>query len=461
MKSVSDIVDQVLFVSLLAIIPIVVIPYGTVDAWWEAIFECLVFFLTAIWILKATFASGWQLRKLSLVFPLIVLTAYAFLQAIQWPSTSGTAAPRMLSVDHYQTYLTARKLLALTLFLAALLTHTSTAKRFRWCVKTIIAVGLGSALFGILRQFLQSPESNQGFILSFLFYGIGYGQFISPNAFAYVMELTLGLLLGLILGGGVRRNRVLIYAAILAVVWTALVLSNSRGGLLSLGGQVVFVLLVSLNWYLDRKLSSGEEAQRWMIFLRQSKLVRALGIIFVLGGLTAGVFWIGGINLANKMAGDTEVEQAGPDGSTRQEIWRASGRMFRNNLWTGVGFGAYYLAIPQYQVGSGRLKLEQAHNDYLDLAASGGIIGLVLSAWFVTILIGRARASFKQHDGYQRAAALGAVTGMLGVGIHSFVDFGLQVTAVAIMFATLVVIVVADVRTESSRLLSHRVARKR
>src|SRR6266566_5169577 len=91
---------------------------------------------------------------------------------------------------------------------------------------------LASALFGILRQLLQSPDSPSGFILPFLFFGMGYGEFLSPNVFAYLMEMAFGLLAGLMLGVGVRRDRILIYLAVALVVWTALVLSNTRGGIL-------------------------------------------------------------------------------------------------------------------------------------------------------------------------------------------------------------------------------------
>src|SRR5207302_1278068 len=142
-----------------------------------------------------------------------------------------------------------RKALALTLFLGLLLLHTSTPRRFRWLVRVVIGLGLASALFGILRQVLQSPDSPAGFVLPFLFYGTGYGQFIYHNVFSYLMEMTIGLLAGLVLGGALRRDRIPFYLAIAAVVWTALVLSNSRGGIFSLTCQSVFVLFMSLTWY--------------------------------------------------------------------------------------------------------------------------------------------------------------------------------------------------------------------
>jgi len=423
-----------------------------VDAWWEALFECVVFVVTAIWMLELVFLGVPRVRSLFVVLPLVLITAYAFAQTVELPvawlpaKIGRLTAQHTLSIDRYQTYLTARKALALTLFFGLLLLHTSTPKRLRWLIRAVIGLGLASALFGILRQFLQSPDSPAGFVLPILFYGMGYGQFLSPNPFAYLMEMPFGLLAGMILGGGVRRDRVLVYLAIIIPVWTALVLSNSRGGIVSLTIESILLLFVSLNWYAARQLSRKDgNLHRWFTFLRGSRLVRFLFVVLMVGVLFVGVFWMGGENLASKLHNEDSTRNI-VDGATRTEIWRSSWELVKHNPWTGVGFGAYFLAIPEYQIGSGRLRLEQAHNDYLDLAANGGIVAVGLAGWFIAMIILRARSSLRSADAYRRTAALGAVAGIVGVGVHSFVDFGLQVTGLAVVFAALVVIAIADER---------------
>lgn len=450
----GKLLDSIVFVCLLGLTILSVIPYGLVDAWWEAAFECAVFAITAIWIFELVFLGVPRVRNLFILLPLILITAYAFAQTVELPVSwlpSGIGrltAQHTLSIDRYQTYLTARKTLALTLFFGLLLLHTSTPKRLRWLIRAVIGLGLASALFGILRQFLQSPDSPAGFVLPFLFYGMGYGQFLSPNPFAYLMEMPFGLLAGMILAGGVRRDRVLVYLAVIIPVWTALVLSNSRGGIVSLTIQSILLLFVSLNWYSARQLSRKDGMQhKWFTFLRGSLLVRFLFVVLMVGALFAGVFWMGGENLASKLHNEESTRNI--DGSTRKEIWRSSWELVKHNPWTGVGFGAYFLAIPEYQIGSGRLKLEQAHNDYLDLAANGGVVAVGLAGWFVVLIIWRARSSLRSRDAYRRAACLGALAGIVGVAVHSVVDFGLQLTGVAVVFAALIVIAVADNRVES------------
>src|SRR5437870_13709318 len=79
----ARILNTVVFWGLLCVIPLAVSPYGTVDTWWEATFECLIFFLTAAWIVAAVFAGDWQIRRLPIVLPMAAITVYAFVQAIR------------------------------------------------------------------------------------------------------------------------------------------------------------------------------------------------------------------------------------------------------------------------------------------------------------------------------------------------------------------------------------------
>jgi O-antigen ligase len=449
---IAGLLDGLIFVGLLALIVIVAIPYGTVDAWWESVFECIVWALTAIWLLKISFPGNTNIRKVLILLPLVLIALYAFSQVVVWPTWlargfTGLSAQRTLTIDRYQTYLTARKILALTLFLGLLFLHVSTPFRLRWLVRVVIGVGVASALFGILRQLLQSPDSADGFVLPFLFPGIGYGQFISPNVFAYLMEMTLALLAGLVFGGGVRRERVLIYLAISVPVWAALVLSNSRGGIIGLICSVIFVLFISLNWHATRAVARpGGAGNRWWLLLT-ARWTRVVLMIVIVGTLLTTVFWMGGETLFSKLQGESAPQEA-VDG-TRQEIWRSSWKLARQNPWTGVGFGAYFLAIPQYQRSAGTVKLEEAHDDYLDLAANGGVVAVVLACWFAFNIIRRTRFALKSRDAYRRAVCLGAEAGLIAICVHSFVDFGLQITGIAVVFGALIVISAADKNVEA------------
>src|SRR5580765_6128541 len=82
----AKLLDRMVFVGLLVLIVTTSIPYGTVDPWWDAFFQCMVFTLCALWILEGLFSGTWQMNKLLLVVPLILITAYAFFQTFPWPA---------------------------------------------------------------------------------------------------------------------------------------------------------------------------------------------------------------------------------------------------------------------------------------------------------------------------------------------------------------------------------------
>ncbi len=120
--------------------------------------------------------------------------------------------------------------------------------------------------------------------------------------------------------------------------------------------------------------------------------------------------------------------------------------MINANMIAGVGVGGYWAAIPKYHDASGAITPQQAHNDYLGLLASGGLISLAIGAWFCGALIVAARRKILSSlDSFDRAACFGALVGLCGVAIHSIFDFGLHITANGLLFAALVVIATRDV----------------
>src|SRR5439155_11046441 len=167
-------------------------------------------------------------------------------------------------------------------------------------------------------------------------------------------------------------------------------------------------------------------------FIQSSFLIRIPVIVLIVSVLIAAMFWMGGEKFTSRLGEGISITES-IDNLTRTATWRSSWELIKRQPWTGIGFGNYFLAITEFQTSAGRFKLEQAHNDYLDLAANGGVIAVGLAGWFIAWIIWRARSSLQSTDAYRRAAAFGAVAGMLSVGVHSLVDLGLQVTGIALV----------------------------
>ena len=143
--------------------------------------------------------------------------------------------------------------------------------------------------------------------------------------------------------------------------------------------------------------------------------------------------------------GEEEASQASaPARAGRRDIWAATWEMFEAHPLAGVGFGGYWVAVSRYHEGSGRSVPQQAHSDYLETLASGGLIGAALVACFVFLFAGQSMPLLRRGSSFERAARLGALTGLCGVAAHSLVEFGLHVPSNA--YAALALAAVAACR---------------
>jgi O-antigen ligase len=307
--------------------------------------------------------------------------------------------------------------------------YAGTERRVRVLVYTVLAIAVASAVFGIFRQ---TTQQETGFLLPLLKKNQGYGQFINKNHFAFLMEMAFGLGLGIILGGGVARERLMIYVALLLPIWTALVLANSRGGILAMLAQVVVAVLLLISSRGDYELPK----------FAQSGALRALLLVVLVAGILFGTFWVGGDRLATNFENATNEigSTTTRAGASRNEIWRATLKMFAAHPIAGVGLGAYWIGITAYHEASGLMTPQEAHNDYLELLSSGGLTGLALGVWFAVAVVRKIRQNLSIDTGYKRAVRLGAILGITGVAAHSLVDFGLHIMTNAVVFIVLLVI---------------------
>ncbi|HWN11879.1 MAG TPA: O-antigen ligase family protein [Pyrinomonadaceae bacterium] len=442
----ADLLGRIIFVLLLGLIVFTAIPYGTAEPWWKAFFVCAVFSLCILWLIEGLLRQKWfndlnGIRRIAL--PVLAFALFSFVQTIHFGNIANTNW-NSISADPYQTRFFVFQFLALSLAGMLSWRYASTERRLRAVINVVIAVAVASAIFGILRQTMQHSI---GFGLPIIGPDQGYGQFINRNHFAYLMEMGFGLALGLVVGGGVRRDQGLIYLAALLPLWTGLVLCNSRGGLIAMLAQITAaVLLFTTVTPLENAATASSRAAR----LLKSKTAQLALLVILVGGVIFGTLWMGGDQLAARLAATgNELPSArveSRDGVRRNEVWVSTWRMFAANPIVGVGMGAYWARVPEFHDASGAMTPQQAHNDYLELLASGGLIGLTIGVWFVLSLFRSTRENLRSPNRFRRAAAFGATMAIVGVAVHSLADFGLHLLINALVFTTLVVIAASKPR---------------
>jgi O-antigen ligase len=456
-QRLEHLLGSAVFYGALVLIVLAAVPYGSVESWWTSFFEVGVFAIAALWSIEAVIGSGYHFRRWGwLALPAGSLIIFSFIQTIPL----GTAAVgsldstlrRAISADPFETRSFVFRIAALTLLGILLLRFTDRRVRLQALIHTVIGIGVATALFGILRQTMQ--HADMGFVLPALPRGIGYAQIISRNQFAFMMEMSLGVALGMIFRRGVRYEVSLFYLSLALPIGVALILANSRGGIITMTCQLIFLALMVVPALWTDKETRGDNPERH----KRTLIViatRAL-LIAVLVGVTAmAVVWVGGERVVSNLStvSDELKPEAEPGrwNTSRMEMWGATWRMIKEHPGVGIGFGGYWIAIARYHDASGTYTPQQAHNDYLEILASGGIVGVAIWLCLIVLVLRRLRRVLLVEDSFRRAAALGALVGLVGVAIHSLFDFGLHLTIDAALCVALVAIGTADIQGRAQR----------
>ena len=136
------------------------------------------------------------------------------------------------------------------------------------------------------------------------------------------------------------------------------------------------------------------------------------------------------------------VEAGGVD-PIRLTLWDAAHRMIADAPWLGLGLGTFESAYQLYATEVFPYVMDKAHSDYLEFAAGLGLPAAI--AWWMAILwlaLLCVRGVFVRRR--NRAYPLLAVGATALVGFHSAFDFSLQIPAVALSYAAILGLGVAQ-----------------
>src|SRR5215210_75564 len=174
----------------------------------------------------------------------------------------------------------------------------------------------------------------------------------------------------------------------------------------------------------------------------------------LLVGLFLGVLLLGGEFSITRF-----IDTVNTDDPTtgRAHFWAVTLDIIRAHPYVGAGLGAFGVIYTRYDTRNGLYRLEQAHNDYLQVLSDGGIVGAVLALSFVVLLFYKAISRAQSRDDFRRGVALAALSGCFAVLVHSFFDFTLHTTSNALLFLVLAALATLDGRVENtSRKHRHR-----
>jgi hypothetical protein len=243
------------FVFLIICVAIVLsaLAFGTVHYWALAIFNLGALAILILWLVDAWTLGTLRISRNLLQLPLLGTIVLGLIQLLPLRSLSGSglALPvtQALSLDPNATRLVLVQISTLFVYFAATLVFTDTPHRLHILVRTIIIFGFFLALFGLTQSF-ASP--NRVYWFRELSQSTAFGPFINRHHFAGYMELTIALPLGLLFGNAIEKEKRLLYLFAAFLMGVALVLTGSRGGIISLFAEILFFALFTALWRPER-----------------------------------------------------------------------------------------------------------------------------------------------------------------------------------------------------------------
>ncbi len=328
-------------------------------------------------------------------------------------------------------YLTAAAVL-LTVYVLA-----RSARNARIILRTFVLLAGFAALYGLTRlslsvdKILWFDEPDRGYLTS---------GFINRNSAATYFGMASLAGLGLVFhqaravlqstsqisGREMIRKLSLAMSGLLGLdlvlfvlMLVSLLATGSRGGI----GITVLALVFMLLVYSVKQQVRGRS--------QEGGLAWVLSIVAV-AVLLLGVFELSGTRLVDRLLNQ------GLESDARFETYAQTLLAVRDYLFLGSGLGTFQDVFTAYRIelSPGRHVWDKAHNDYLELLLGLGLpAALLVLLSFVTLFLGAIRGFFTRHRDTHYAAI--ATAACVLVGLHSLVDFSLQIQANALAFALL------------------------
>jgi putative inorganic carbon (HCO3(-)) transporter len=453
--------DGLVFLGIAIMLFVFPMARGGNRLWATSLFDAAIFALGALWALLFVFgrveARSGAARSRPIILLWLLWLAYLLLQLMPLPiplveTLSPRAAAHYQSIDAVrggpgQAYMlsispgdTLNHLLEsaglLVLFVLVLLTARD-GRRRHFLALTLVFAGVFQAMYGILFLLSGAKTGMFGDVVSPL--GAATGTFVNRNHLAGYLEITGAVGIGLVLadlksrGAGNWRARFRNFIdfllsdtarlrVLIAIMVIALVLTRSRMGTIAFFNALA---MAGLMYVLLR--------ERRLFF----KALLLFATFFLIDLLILGS-WFGLDELVARLE-NTQVSQ-----EARINVFPAL-RLAMDAYWPfGSGGGTFYTAFPEFRPPEISKLYYHAHNDYLEFAIETGAFGLALLGGIILLVMVHAiRLLLNRKDRLVGGIAFAGLMATIAVGVHSTVDFNLQIPANAAAYVTILGLVMS------------------
>ena len=445
--------DRAAFWALAALIVWAPIPLGSNRPWALAMLEAWIFVVALLWVaglLRREIVPAPALRSAAPAFVLLALwLVFLLLQWVPLPAELvrmlspraaevhagaaylGSARWPTLSLDPDATFGFWLKSCAYVLAFALTLALVRRRKRLLWLCGAIVATGVLQAVYGSLMHLAGADIAVLGTPIHHA--STASGSYVNRNHFAGLLEMCLAVGIGLMIaqledrpsrGWKEFAQKILslilspkaALRVLLVVMVVALVMTRSRTGNTAFFASLLVTGILAL--VLSRAAPRGT--------------VLLIGSLIVIDVLVIGA-WFGVERTIQRIEQTTQLQI-----EQRSDPAPHVMRIFEDYPLVGTGGGTFYTAFTRYRGRDIEPYFDHAHNDYLEVLTETGVFGAALAGLAVLAsLLCAVLALARRRDPLARGVAFGVVMGVTALGIHSAVDFNLQIPANALLFSVL------------------------
>ncbi|HEY6951690.1 MAG TPA: O-antigen ligase family protein, partial [Bacteroidota bacterium] len=215
---------------------------------------------------------------------------------------------------------------------------------------------------------------------------------------------------------GISRAQSRFHVAVLAAAVALLVSTQTRS---SIAGWFVSVAAFAAMTLRFKKIAKG------LAFT----LVTVAGILVV---LTFVVPRFG--------ARVTQTFNKGPQSTLARRLyfWEAGGKAFVASPLVGHGIGSFERTVftyrsPDYWEAASEDVVPHAHNEVLEIAVEYGLCGLILSLAVIVLLMKKGISYTRSASGWDRLAAAGLVSSVIGIAVDNLANVTLREPPVALI----------------------------
>ena len=401
---------RVLRLGICLLIAFAVLAFGTVEVWSQSILEAGAALLFLWWAVLLVRNREIEIHWSVMYWPLLAFLGIAALQlafgTTAYPFLTGVALLKISACS-------------LLFFLSGQAFRSRSDLRFlAWF---LMCFAFGVAVFGVAQNFTSHyvlywyrPLTHGG---------NPFGPYVNRNDFAGLMELLAPAGLSLMLFRGVRSEQMPFVGILTAVPIVALVMTASRGGILSFVFEAGILALI--------------------VYVKRSSKSQIAPLALVLLVVLLAMGWLGANRVLDRFSGYRSDELTA---NRRVTMLEATWRIFLSHPLIGCGLGTLVAVYPRYEIFYDRKLVDHAHNDYVELLAETGAAGGVCGLAFFLLWFREVRKRLAQEQSpLSQAVHVAGLTACAGLMMHSLVDFNLHIPANGLIFLVMISLSISPV----------------